>query len=83
MLILVQDRQLQSHAGMLESFKVDLSYLQQNPPEAKKARTKELEEHRARAEYLQYEVGEVSCVKVCVCVSVKRQISDSVSKPCR
>lgn len=52
---------------MLESFKVDLSYLQQNPPEGKKARTKELEEHRVRTEYLQYEVGEVLYVKVCLC----------------
>ncbi|KAM9306778.1 uncharacterized protein KZ484_000166 isoform 2-T3 [Pholidichthys leucotaenia] len=50
------DRQLQSHAGMLESFKADLSYQQQNPPEGKKARAKDLEEHRVRAEYLQHEV---------------------------
>ncbi|XP_068508927.1 PH and SEC7 domain-containing protein 4 isoform X2 [Syngnathus scovelli] len=50
------ERQLQSHAGMLESFKTDLSYLQQNPPEGKKARGKEMEEHRTRAEYLQHEI---------------------------
>ncbi|KAI3361802.1 hypothetical protein L3Q82_002144 [Scortum barcoo] len=50
------ERQLQSHAGMLESFKADLSYLQQNLPEGKKARAKELEEHRVRAEYLQHEM---------------------------
>ncbi|AWP15310.1 putative PH and SEC7 domain-containing protein 4-like isoform 2 [Scophthalmus maximus] len=52
------ERQLQSHTGMLESFKADLSYLQQNPPEGRKARAKELEEHRVRAEYLQHEVEE-------------------------
>ncbi|XP_051268436.1 PH and SEC7 domain-containing protein 3 isoform X1 [Dicentrarchus labrax] len=50
------ERQLQSHAGMLESFKADLSYLQQNLPEGKKAKAKELEEHRVRAEYLQHEM---------------------------
>ncbi|XP_070780386.1 PH and SEC7 domain-containing protein 4 [Enoplosus armatus] len=50
------ERQLQSHAGMLESFKADLLYLQQNPPEGKKAKAKELEEHRVRAEYLQHEM---------------------------
>ncbi|XP_029372424.1 PH and SEC7 domain-containing protein 4 [Echeneis naucrates] len=51
------DRQLQSHAGMLESFKADLLYLQQNMPEGRKARAKELEEHRVRAEYLQHEMS--------------------------
>ncbi|XP_061654811.1 PH and SEC7 domain-containing protein 1 isoform X1 [Phyllopteryx taeniolatus] len=50
------ERQLQSHAGRLESFKTDLSHLQQNPPEGKKARGKEMEEHRTRAEYLQHEI---------------------------
>ncbi|XP_010736809.3 PH and SEC7 domain-containing protein 4 [Larimichthys crocea] len=50
------ERQLQSHTGMLESFKADLSYLQQNLPEGKKAKAKELEEHRVRAEYLQHEM---------------------------
>lgn len=50
------DRQLQSHAGMLKSFKADLLYLQQNLPEGKKAKAKELEEHRVRAEYLQHEM---------------------------
>ncbi|XP_077441942.1 PH and SEC7 domain-containing protein 4 isoform X2 [Vanacampus margaritifer] len=50
------ERQLQSHAGMLESFRTDLSHLQQNPPEGKKARGKEMEEHRTRAEYLQHEI---------------------------
>uniref|UniRef100_A0A3Q1J0H2 Pleckstrin and Sec7 domain containing 4 n=1 Tax=Anabas testudineus TaxID=64144 RepID=A0A3Q1J0H2_ANATE len=51
------ERQLQCHTGMLESFKADLNHLQQNPPEGRKARTRELEEHRARAEYLQYEMN--------------------------
>lgn len=69
----VQERQLQSHTGMLESFKADLSYLQDNPPEGKKAKAKELEERRVRAEYLQHEVEQdvVSdriCIWVCVCV---------------
>lgn len=41
---------------MLESFKADLTQLQQNPPEGRKAKAKELEEQRIRAEYLQYEV---------------------------
>ncbi|KAM9338437.1 uncharacterized protein ABDE67_018000 [Symphorus nematophorus] len=50
------ERQLQSHTRMLESFKSDLSYLQQNAPEGKKAKAKELEEHRVRAEYLQHEM---------------------------
>ncbi|XP_068609147.1 PH and SEC7 domain-containing protein 4 [Brachionichthys hirsutus] len=49
-------RQLQFHSGMLESFKKDLSYLLKNPPGVKKAKAKELEEHRLRAEYLQHEV---------------------------
>ncbi|XP_026153453.1 PH and SEC7 domain-containing protein 4 [Mastacembelus armatus] len=51
------ERQLQSHTGMLESFKADLLYLQQNLPEGKKAKAKELEEHRVRAEYLQHEMS--------------------------
>lgn len=41
---------------MLESFRTDLSHLQSNPPEGKKAKAKELEEHRTRAEYLHHEV---------------------------
>ncbi|KAJ0057189.1 hypothetical protein NL108_002122, partial [Boleophthalmus pectinirostris] len=49
------DRQLQSHVGMLESFRADLSYLHENPPEGRRAKAKELEEHRLRAEYLQHE----------------------------
>ncbi|KAM7392830.1 hypothetical protein PAMA_007777 [Pampus argenteus] len=55
-LLPVQERQLQSHARMLESFKADLLYLQQNPPEGKKAKAKDLEEHRVRTEYLQHEM---------------------------
>ncbi|XP_042250461.1 PH and SEC7 domain-containing protein 2 [Thunnus maccoyii] len=50
------ERQLQSHARMLESFKADLLYLQENQPESKKAKAKELEERRVRAEYLQHEM---------------------------
>eukprot|EP00066_Takifugu_rubripes_P013879 XP_011603145.1 PREDICTED: PH and SEC7 domain-containing protein 2-like isoform X2 [Takifugu rubripes] len=50
------DRQLQSHSGMLESFRADISYMEKNLPERKKAKAKELEEHRIRAEYLHYEI---------------------------
>lgn len=50
------ERQLQSYAGTLQSFKDDLLYLQQNMPEGKRAKAKELEEHRVRAEYLQHEM---------------------------
>nr|XP_019962805.1 PREDICTED: PH and SEC7 domain-containing protein 3-like [Paralichthys olivaceus]XP_019962806.1 PREDICTED: PH and SEC7 domain-containing protein 3-like [Paralichthys olivaceus]XP_019962807.1 PREDICTED: PH and SEC7 domain-containing protein 3-like [Paralichthys olivaceus] len=50
------ERQLQFHAGKLESFKADLLNLQHNAPESRKARAKELEGHRVRAEYLQYEM---------------------------
>lgn len=42
---------------MLESFRADISYMQDNLPECKKAKAKELEEHRIRAEYLHYEVN--------------------------
>lgn len=55
----VQERQLQSHTRMMESFKADLSYHQQNPPEGKKAKARELEDHRLRAEYLHHEVIKV------------------------
>lgn len=58
-LIPAQERQLQSHSGMLESFRADLSHLQKNPPEGKKAKAKDLEEHRTRAEYLHHEVVKV------------------------
>uniref|UniRef100_A0AAQ4R507 Pleckstrin and Sec7 domain containing 4 n=1 Tax=Gasterosteus aculeatus aculeatus TaxID=481459 RepID=A0AAQ4R507_GASAC len=50
------ERQLQSYAGTLKSFKDDLSYLQENLPEGKRAKAKELEEHRVRAEYLHHEM---------------------------
>ncbi|XP_077479432.1 PH and SEC7 domain-containing protein 2 [Stigmatopora argus] len=50
------ERQLQSHAGMLESFKTDLSYLQKHSPDGKKVRGKEMEEQRTRAEYLHHEI---------------------------
>ncbi|RVE65847.1 hypothetical protein OJAV_G00120580 [Oryzias javanicus] len=50
------ERQLQCHTGMLESFKADLSHQQENAPEGKKAKAKDLEEHRVRTEYLRHEV---------------------------
>ncbi|XP_023124094.1 PH and SEC7 domain-containing protein 3 [Amphiprion ocellaris] len=50
------EHQLKSHTGMLESFKADLLYQQENPPEGKKAKSRDLEEHRVRSEYLQHEV---------------------------
>uniref|UniRef100_A0A4W5JKI2 Pleckstrin and Sec7 domain containing 4 n=1 Tax=Hucho hucho TaxID=62062 RepID=A0A4W5JKI2_9TELE len=49
------ERQLQSHAGMLESFQEDLAYLQQSLPDGRRAKAKEMEEHRVREEYLQHE----------------------------
>lgn len=64
-LVCAQERQLQSHSGMLESFKADISYMQESLPERKKAKAKELEEHRIRAEYLHYEVNNVVCMKMC------------------
>lgn len=81
----MQERQLQSHTGMLESFKADLSYLQQNLPEGKKAKAKELEEHRVRAEYLQHEVIEVSWVKVCVykCIKTRKWPRVQTLQMCR
>ncbi|KAF3849065.1 hypothetical protein F7725_015562 [Dissostichus mawsoni] len=53
---LTLERQLMSYAGMLVSFKDDLSYLHENLPEGRKAKARELEEHRVRAEYLQHEM---------------------------
>ncbi|KAM4719388.1 uncharacterized protein FYW61_015195 [Anableps anableps] len=50
------ERQLQCHSGKLDSFKADLLHQQENPPDSKKAKARDLEEHRVRAEYLQYEV---------------------------
>lgn len=50
---------------MLESFRADISYMQDNLPECKKAKAKELEEHRIRAEYLHYEVNNQHAGKRC------------------
>nr|XP_015196009.1 PREDICTED: PH and SEC7 domain-containing protein 1-like [Lepisosteus oculatus]XP_015196018.1 PREDICTED: PH and SEC7 domain-containing protein 1-like [Lepisosteus oculatus]XP_015196022.1 PREDICTED: PH and SEC7 domain-containing protein 1-like [Lepisosteus oculatus]XP_015196032.1 PREDICTED: PH and SEC7 domain-containing protein 1-like [Lepisosteus oculatus]XP_015196040.1 PREDICTED: PH and SEC7 domain-containing protein 1-like [Lepisosteus oculatus] len=47
--------QLDSHTKMLESFSRDLADHQQNAPEGRKSRTRDLEEHRQREEYLQHE----------------------------
>lgn len=50
------ERQLQSYAGMLESFGADLSHLHQNPPDGRRAKARDLEEQRLREEYLQHEI---------------------------
>ncbi|XP_032425892.1 PH and SEC7 domain-containing protein 4 [Xiphophorus hellerii] len=50
------ERQLQCHTGKLDSFKADLLHQEENPPDSKKAKTRDLEEHRVRTEYLQFEV---------------------------
>lgn len=61
---------------MLESFQEDLAYLQQSLPDGRRAKAKEMEEHRVREEYLQHEVCERTMslhgvvVWVCVCVSM-------------
>ncbi|XP_016305116.1 PH and SEC7 domain-containing protein 1-like [Sinocyclocheilus anshuiensis] len=52
---LMLDKQLQSHAAMLHSFQQDLTSLQQEAPDSKKSKARELEELRQREEYLQYE----------------------------
>ncbi|KAK2911443.1 hypothetical protein Q8A67_003576 [Cirrhinus molitorella] len=52
---LMLEKQLQSHAAMLHSFQQDLTSLQQEAPDSKKSKTRELEELRQREEYLQYE----------------------------
>lgn len=49
----VQEHQLQSHAKMLESFKVDLENQQQSTLDSKKAKARDMEEH---LQYLQHEV---------------------------
>lgn len=49
----VQEHQLQSHAKMLESFKVDLENQQQSMLDSKKAKARDMEEH---LQYLQHEV---------------------------
>lgn len=56
---------------MLESFKTDLSHLQSNPPEGKKAKAKDLEEHRTRAEYLHHEVTAALTRELVLDTSVK------------
>ncbi|XP_026110599.1 PH and SEC7 domain-containing protein 1 [Carassius auratus] len=52
---LMLDKQLQSHAAMLHSFQQDLTALQQDAPDSRKSKARELEELRQREEYLQYE----------------------------
>ncbi|XP_059405287.1 PH and SEC7 domain-containing protein 1-like [Carassius carassius] len=52
---LMLEKQLQSHAAMLHSFQQDLTSLQQEAPESRRSRARELEEIRQREEYLQYE----------------------------
>ncbi|XP_065140080.1 uncharacterized protein [Paramisgurnus dabryanus] len=52
---LTLDKQLQSHAAMLESFERDLSAVQQGPPDGRKTKARDSEELRQREEYLQYE----------------------------
>ncbi|XP_016343806.1 PH and SEC7 domain-containing protein 2-like [Sinocyclocheilus anshuiensis] len=52
---LMLDKQLQSHAAMLHSFQQDLTSLQQEAPESRRSKARELEELRQREEYLQYE----------------------------
>ncbi|XP_043094567.1 PH and SEC7 domain-containing protein 1 [Puntigrus tetrazona] len=52
---LMLEKQLQSHAAMLHSFQQDLSSLQQEATESRRSKGRELEEHRQREEYLQYE----------------------------
>ncbi|KAG9281878.1 PH and SEC7 domain-containing protein 1-like [Astyanax mexicanus] len=52
---LTLEKQLQSHAAMLQSFQEDLSALQQGAPEGRKAKARELEDLRHKEEYLQHE----------------------------
>lgn len=52
----VQEKQLQSHAAMLQSFQEDLSALQQGVQESRRTKGREVEEHRQKEEYLQHEV---------------------------
>ncbi|XP_028653538.2 PH and SEC7 domain-containing protein 2-like [Erpetoichthys calabaricus] len=49
-----QEEQLTAHSSWLEIFTYDLEDHQQNPPEGKKGRTRDLD-HRVKEEYLQYE----------------------------
>uniref|UniRef100_A0A669CI54 PH and SEC7 domain-containing protein 4 n=1 Tax=Oreochromis niloticus TaxID=8128 RepID=A0A669CI54_ORENI len=50
------EHQLQSHAKMLESFKMDLTNQQQSTLDSKKAKARDMEEYRVKAEYLQHEI---------------------------
>ncbi|XP_053341530.1 PH and SEC7 domain-containing protein 4 [Clarias gariepinus] len=52
---LTLEKQLQSHAAMLQSFQEDLSALQQSAQESRRAKAREVEEHRQKEEYLQHE----------------------------
>lgn len=52
---LTLEKQLQSHAAMLQSFQEDLSALQQGAQESRRTKARELEEHRLKEEYLQHE----------------------------
>ncbi|KAF5909435.1 PH and SEC7 domain-containing protein 3-like isoform X1, partial [Clarias magur] len=52
---LTLEKQLQSHAAMLQSFQEDLSALQQLAQESRRAKAREVEEHRQKEEYLQHE----------------------------
>ncbi|XP_041915605.1 PH and SEC7 domain-containing protein 2 [Alosa sapidissima] len=49
------DKQLQSHASMLQSFQEDLAALQQSLSEGRKPKARELEEYKVKEEYLQHE----------------------------
>ncbi|KAJ8346911.1 hypothetical protein SKAU_G00283120 [Synaphobranchus kaupii] len=52
---LTLENKLQSHSRMLQSFSEDLRLLQQELPNGRRSKTRELEEHRQREEYLQHE----------------------------
>ncbi|KAK3509050.1 hypothetical protein QTP70_018789 [Hemibagrus guttatus] len=52
---LTLEKQLQSHAAMLQSFQEDLSVLQQGTQESRRVKAREVEEHRHKEEYLQHE----------------------------
>lgn len=52
---LMLDKQLQSHAAMLQRFQQDLTALQEEALESRKTKAREQEELRQREEYLQYE----------------------------
>ncbi|KAG7476432.1 hypothetical protein MATL_G00082880 [Megalops atlanticus] len=52
---LTLESQLQSHSRMLDSFCLDLELLQEDLPDGRKAKAREMEEHKQREEYLQHE----------------------------